>query len=148
MHMQRIEFTLKRHYLAPAYTIGKLSLPDYIICDTLEDKVRDYNHDGDLLDAGEEKIFGETAIPFGRYRIIVTYSPKFKRRLPLLLEVMHFEAIRIHNGTNATHSHGCILVGENKIKGGLVNGKTYMDLLTKLIDKYIATNCEVFINII
>jgi len=148
MPQTEINFTLKRRYLCDAYTIGRLSLPDFTLCDTLEDKVRDYNKDGDLLDAGETKIYGLTAIPYGRYPVIVTYSPKFKRDLPLLLNVRHFEYIRIHSGVNASHTLGCILTGENKIKGGLINGRVHEARITKLIKEYIARGCAVFINIV
>lgn len=95
------ELLLQRRYFNEKYTIGRLSVDDEPFCDTLEDKVRDYNMDGDLLDEGEGKIYGQTAIPYGRYRIVVSYSPKFKRDLPLLLAVPHFTGIRIHAGNYA-----------------------------------------------
>jgi hypothetical protein len=146
--MEEIDFTLLRRYLCETYTIGKFSLNDYKLCDTLEDKVRDYNKDGDLMDAGETKIFGETAIPYGRYRVVVTHSPKFKRETPLLLNVRHFDYIRMHSGAKPEHSLGCVLVGENKIKGGLINGRVHEARITKLIKEYIARNCAVFVNIV
>jgi hypothetical protein len=142
-----IEFKLDRRFLAKTYTIGRLWLGDWRICDTLEDKVRDYNKDGDLLDAGETKVFGETAIPYGRYKVIVTYSPKFKRDLPLLLNVRHFDAIRIHSGVHELHTLGCILVGENTEKGKLSNGKYWEKIITDTIKKFIANGDAVFINI-
>jgi hypothetical protein len=73
-------------------------------CDTIEDKVRDLNQDGDLLDEGEEKVFGETAIPYGKYAMELSMSPKFKRLLPMILDVKHFTGIRIHKGRTAKHS--------------------------------------------
>lgn len=114
-----MKLTLKRVALRDKYTIGKLYLDDHYFCDTLEDKVRDYNKDGDLLDKGETKIFGETAIPYGTFKVIMSYSPKFQKILPRLLNVPHFEGILIHSGNTPEHSHGCILVGKNTVVGGL-----------------------------
>ena len=139
---------MQRLWLRPGYTVGRLSLNDFILCNSLEDKVRDYNKDGDLLDAGEKKIFGETAIPYEKYRVIVTYSPKFKRELPLLLDVRHFKYIRMHAGKHAGHTLGCILVGENKIKGGLINGRMHEERITAMIKSFISKGCDVFINIV
>ena len=127
------EILVKRLYLKEDYTIGKMYVDGVFFADTLEDRVRDYNKDGDLLDEGEEKVYGETAIPYGRYRITVTLSPKFKRELPRLLAVPHFTGILIHEMRDASQSHGCIGVGENKIKGGLINSRPYVQELTSWI---------------
>lgn len=126
-----MELKLKRKYLKDDYTIGHLYIDDKYFCDTVEDKVRDYNKDGDLLDTNEAKVYGKTAIPYGRYRIdMKTRSPKYSLRsaylwcggyLPRLVDVPHFEGILIHAGNTAADSAGCLLVGENKVKGGLVN---------------------------
>ena len=124
---------LVRKHLKDTYTIGKLYINGVYFCDTLEDKVRDYNKDGDLNDLGETKVYGETAIPYGTYEVEVTYSPKFKRELPLIKNVPHFEGIRIHRGNYPKDTLGCILVGENKVKGGLINSTKYeVDLTKKL----------------
>ena len=101
-------------------------------CDTLEDKVRDLNKDGDLNDAEEGKVYAQTAIPYGKYKVIVSFSPKFKRMLPRLLDVPHFEGILIHRGNTAKDSAGCILVGENKIKGKVINSTPYENKLTAM----------------
>lgn len=131
--------TLHRHYLGKEYTIGKLFIDGVPFCDTLEDVVRDKNKDGDLNDPGEGKVYGETAIPYGLYVVIVNLSPKFKRLLPRLLNVPHFDGILMHRGIHKNHTLGCILVGENKIKGQLVNGKEWeeklVDILLKAQDK-------------
>lgn len=83
----------------------------------------------------EKKVFGKTAIPEGTYRVVVTHSPRFKRELPLLLDVPYFVGIRIHRGNSAEHSSGCVLVGENKIKGKVINSAKYEKELTELIKK-------------
>jgi len=82
--LDKVNLLLDRIYKAETYTIGKLYIDGVYFCDTLEDKVRDINKDGDLLDKGEEKVYGETAIPSGTYQIVITYSNRFKKPLPLL----------------------------------------------------------------
>lgn len=124
---------LERLYLKDAYTIGKLYINGEYFCDTIEDKVRDLNKDGDLNDLGETKVYGETAIPYGTYEVEVTYSLKFKRELPLIKNVPHFEGIRIHRGNYAKDSLGCIIVGENKVRGGVLNSTPYEIKITSLI---------------
>ena len=124
---------LKRRYLGETYTIGSLFVDGEYFSDTIEDKVRDYNKDGDLEDTGETKVFGETAIPYGRYAIDLTVSPKFKRVLPLVKGVKHFTGIRIHRGNTAGDSHGCILPGENKQKGKVIYSTKYEMLLIDLM---------------
>lgn len=124
---------LERKYLKETYTIGNLYIDGKFFCNTVEDKVRDLNKDGDLLDPGETKVYGETAIPYGTYEVEVTYSPKFRRDLPLIKNVPHFEGVRIHKGNWASNSHGCPIVGENKVKGGVINSTPYEEKLTKIL---------------
>ncbi|MBQ7818823.1 MAG: hypothetical protein IJ341_03895 [Bacteroidales bacterium] len=120
-----MEIKVKRLYIKEEYTIGKMYVNGMCFCDTLEDKVRDLNKDGDLSDNGEGKVYAQTAIPYGKYKVIVSFSPKFKRMLPRLLDVPHFEGILIHRGNTAKDSAGCILVGENRVKGQLLNSSAY-----------------------
>lgn len=130
-----IKLELSRAYLAETYTIGKLSINGKYFCDVLEDKVRDLNRDGDLDDAGETKVFGETAIPYGTYNIILTYSNRFKKVLPLLENVKGFDGIRIHPGNTAVDTHGCLLVGKNTEKGKVTSSKeTFAKLMKVLVD--------------
>lgn len=126
-----MELKLKRIALRKTYTIGKLYVNGDYICDTCEDKVMDLNKDGDLLDSGEGKIPSQTAIPYGRYEVTIKVkSPKFSQKsiynwcngyLPRLLNVKHFDGILIHAGNTAQDSAGCILVGENKVVGKVIN---------------------------
>lgn len=136
-----MKLKLKRIALLEEYTIGKLYIDDVYFCDTLEDKVRDYNKDGDLLDQGEEKIWGQTAIPYGTYKVILNLSPKFKRILPRLQNVKHFDGILIHRGNKAKDTHGCILVGKNTETGTVTNSTYYEKLL---VDKMVASGLDTF----
>lgn len=128
-----MKLRLERRYLGPLYTIGSLFINGLYFCDTIEDKVRDFNKDGDLLDPGEDKVYGETAIPYGKYDVELSMSPKFKRLLPMVLNVRHFTGIRIHRGNTAKDSHGCILPGENKVRGKVINSTPYEKEIVKLM---------------
>lgn len=138
-----MEIRLERIALRDTYTIGKLYVDGIYVCDTLEDKVRDINKDGDLNDVGEGKVYGKTAIPYGRYEITMkVQSPKYSQRasyswcggyLPRLLNVPHFEGILIHGGNSAEDSAGCLLVGENRVKGKVVNSMATLKRLVPIL---------------
>ncbi len=131
-----MELTLTRKYLKDTYTIGVLEINNAYFCDTLEDKVRtliDVDHDGDFNDPAEGKIYGKTAIPYGKYKVTIAFWKKHKKFIPLLHDVPGFKGILIHSGATESDTLGCILVGKNKIKGGLVDGIKYSDELTKKI---------------
>ena len=127
-----MELLLERKWCKPDYTIGRLYVNGKFYCNTLEDTVRDINKNG-TFDCGEFKISGHTAIPYGKYEVIVNYSPKFKRELPRLLNVKHFDGILIHRGNTHRDSSGCILVGENTKKGMVLNSTKYELELTKML---------------
>ena len=96
-------------------------------CDTLEPTWRDYRH-------GAHKIKGRSAIPEGRYAVVISWSPKMKKWLPILLGVPMFSGIRIHAGNTAKDTEGCILVGENLKKGMVLNSNIW---LHRLIEKIV-----------
>ncbi len=143
-----VNLKLDRKYFKEDYTIGDLFIGEKWFSNTLEDKVRDYNNDGDLDDSGEGKIPGYTAIPFGRYHVVVTHSPKFKRRLPLIQNVKGFEGIRIHAGNSPKDTEGCILVGENREKGKVFRSRYYETKLTELLRLYIGMGHEIYLNVV
>lgn len=116
--------------MGPEYTIGHLYVNGKYFCDTLEDTNRDLNKNG-KFDKGEKKVYGETCIPFGTYKITLSIqSPKFSKQdkykfckgyLPRLLDVPEYEGVLIHIGNKPKDTLGCILVGENKVKGQVIN---------------------------
>lgn len=120
-----MELKLLRKYSKPSYTIGHLYIDGKYFCDTLEDTVRDL--------VKEKKVKGRTAIPAGRYRVILNWSQRFGKPLPLLLDVPHFEGIRIHAGNTAKDTEGCILVGRNTQPGTLTESKVTMQDLMQLL---------------
>lgn len=97
-----MDLNVKRVEFSEESTIGELSIGGQFECYTLEDKVRPV------------KIKGKTAIPAGRYEVIINFSQRFQRQLPLLLKVPDFEGVRIHPGNTAANTEGCLLVGETK----------------------------------
>lgn len=99
-----------RRYKKDNYTIGDLYINGEWFCNTLEDKDRNLNDSMNEDEIKQIKVYGRTAIPCGTYRITITYSPKFKTKLPLINNVKGFTAIRIHQGNNHNHTEGCILV--------------------------------------
>lgn len=127
-----MKLKLRRVALKDTYTIGRLYIDNKYFCDTLEDKVRDLNKNG-VFDAGEYKVYGETAIPYGTYEVKWTYSPKFKKYMPYLCNVPSFSGIRIHEGNTSKDTLGCILVGENKVKGKVLNSRATVAKLYPLI---------------
>jgi uncharacterized protein DUF5675 len=97
-----MQLQLIRKIFTDKSTIGELSVNGAFECFTLEDKVRPV------------KIKGETAIPAGTYEVAVTFSNKFQKFLPLLMDVPNFDGIRIHTGNTPEDTLGCILVGQGK----------------------------------
>jgi hypothetical protein len=122
-----MELKVERKWKKDTYTVGRLYVDGKLFCNTLEDRVRELDR--------EEKVYGETAIPAGRYRVIFNWSPKFGRNLPRLLEVPHFEGILIHPGNTAADSAGCILVGKNTSVGRLSESRNTSDRLNVLIEE-------------
>lgn len=152
-----MKLTLKRIALRDSYTIGRLYIEGEYFCDAIEDKVRDSNKDGDLNDAGEGKVYAKTAIPYGRYEITMKVkSPKFSQRsaynwcsgyLPRLLNVPHFEGILIHAGNSADSSAGCLIVGENKIKGQVLNSMATLKKLVPILKRASDNGEKIWISI-
>ena len=124
-----MEIKLKRLYKKSEYTIGKMYINGEYFCDTVEDTDRGLTSDMTYEEIARRKVYGKTAIPTGRYDVVLSYSPKFKRSLPLLLSVKGYSGVRIHNGNTAEDSLGCIIVGDNKIKGGVINSRQTMEKL-------------------
>ena len=140
-----MEILLKRIAKKSKYTIGKMYIDGQYICDTLEDADRGLNQNMSLEEIKNKKVYGETAVPTGTYKVDMnTVSPKFKSRtwakpyggkLPRLVLVPGYDGVLIHPGNKAEDTLGCILVGENKAVGQVLNSqvtfKKVMSILTK-----------------
>lgn len=146
-----MKLEVQRKYKKDTYTIGKLFIDGNYFCDTLEDKDRGLDASMLLTDIQNTKVWGETAIPTGEYAITLdVISPKFSKypfymevcqgKLPRLVNVPGYEGILLHVADGykgAELVHGCIGVGQNKIKGGLINGKdTFRRLYATMKEAY------------
>lgn len=140
-----MKLTLKRIALRPTYTIGKLYIDDVYFCDTIEDTVRDLNKNG-KFDNGEKKVHSKTAIPYGIYEIKWTYSPRFKKYTPQLMNVPSFEGIRIHAGNTSADTEGCLILGKNKQVGKVLNSRYTINKFYPII-KEACSNGKVTIEI-
>jgi hypothetical protein len=133
-----MELLLTRIAKRKTYTIGRLCILEKVIdeystgtaeryfCDTLEPTWRDYKN-------GAYKVKGRSAIPEGRYAVVISYSPKFKQWLPILLGVPKFEGIRIHAGNTTADTEGCILVGKNREVGKVLESRIWLHRLKQKI---------------
>lgn len=116
-----MELILTRFIFNEECTIGQIEIDSRFECWTLEDVVRPV------------KIYGKTAIPKGLYKVIINRSNRFKRDLPLLLDVPNFAGIRIHPGNTAGHTEGCILVGQIKGQYSIARSRAaFNELFAKL----------------
>lgn len=125
-----MEIVVNRIFKGNKYTIGKLYVNGEYICDTLEDVDRGLTQSMSLAEIKKKKVYSQTAIPVGTYDVEVSKSPKFGRNLPRLQDVPGFTGILIHRGNTASDSAGCILVGENKVVGKVINSTKYELKLT------------------
>lgn len=131
-----MKLKLVRKYFKDKYTIGKLYVDGVAFCDVIEDKDRGLY---DSMGTGEilaTKKYCETAIPYGTYKVVITYSPKYKKLMPLLVNVNGFDGIRIHSGNTEKDSCGCLIVGKNTKVGMVTESRaTYNKLFALLKDK-------------
>lgn len=139
-----MELILKRIAKRKTYTIGRLYIREQVMdeylpgyedryfCDTLEPTWRDYAN-------GAYKVKGRSAIPEGRYAVVISWSPKFKQWLPILLGGPDFnrkwQGIRIHTGNTAKDTEGCILVGQNREVGKVLDSRKWLyELKQKIVE--------------
>lgn len=130
-----MEILLQRVAKKDKYTIGKLYINNQYFCDTLEDTDRGLTQSMTEQQIKSNKVYGETAIPTGIYRIVISYSNRFKKQMPLLLNVPGFSGIRIHTGNTEKDSLGCILVGKNKAIGKVLESRDTYNKLFSILQK-------------
>ena len=137
-----MELILERIAKRKTYTIGRLYIREQVMdeylpgtaddyfCDTLEPTWRDYEH-------GAYKVKGRSAIPEGRYAVVISWSPRFGAWLPILLGGPEFnrkwQGIRIHAGNTAADTEGCILVGKNRLVGQVLDSRIWLHRLKQKI---------------
>ena len=139
-----MEIKVERKWKKETYTIGRLYINGKFFCNTLEDMDRGLKQSDPITTIRKKKVYGETAIPTGKYKIEMNVvSPKYsavkwyqdlcKGKMPRLLNVPGFEGVLIHPGNTPLDTFSCILVGENKVKGKLINSReTFKNLYKQL----------------
>ena len=128
-----MELLLKRTTKTENSTIGELLVNGQPECFVLEDKDRNLSSEMPLEEIKEIKVYGKTAIPTGRYEIAITFSNKFQKYLPLLINVKGYEGIRIHPGNTAEDSSGCLLTGSFRNHDRVTQSKAaFSKLFSKL----------------
>jgi hypothetical protein len=130
-----MELLLKRTWLTEKSTISELFVDGVHECFVLEDRYRP---------PPEPKVFGATAIPNGRYEVVITQSPRFKRLLPLVVDVPGFQGIRIHPGNVAADTEGCLLPGCRRGVDQVLESRVAFE---RLFSKLSAARGPVFITI-
>ena len=133
-YQARMKIELVRIAFKETYTIGKLYVDGKYFCDVLEDKDRGLDSSMTESEILKKKVKGQTAIPTGHYVINITYSPKYKRMMPLLLDVKGFSGIRIHSGNTAKNTEGCLIVGKNKKVGMVLESRDTYKRLFKMME--------------
>lgn len=137
-----MKLVVDRKWPKATYTIGNVYVDGKFECNTLEDRDRGLKQDDPLSKIKKVKVYGETAIPKGTYRITMdVVSPKYSAssyyyklcggRMPRLINVPGFEGVLIHPGNTPLQTYGCILVGKNSIKGQLTGSRNAFEKLYK-----------------
>ena len=131
--MASLNFLLERDIFIPGIpdeegaTQGRMYFGPSFLGYTCEDE------DRHLEDHPENKVYGRTAIPRGRYRLLLTYSTRFKKQLPLLVDVPGFDGVRIHGGNAPEDSLGCILVGRMRTARGVQGCAPVVDRIIRIL---------------
>lgn len=130
-----MEIVVNRTTRTKISTIGELIIDGKFECFTLEDKDRELKSEMTAEEIAKIKVFAQTAIPTGRYQLVITFSNRFKQYLPLIVGVPGFTGIRIHSGNTAENSEGCILVGDGKLTDFITNSRNAMKKLMSKLKK-------------
>lgn len=140
-----MELILTREKFTDSSTVGTLSMMNDAhtepLCKILEDT------DRNLETYPGRKVYGKTAIPRGRYQIVVTYSNRFARPLPLLVSVPGYEGVRIHPGNTPADTDGCLLPGVTESKDFVGKSKLAFDMVFAIIQKALDSGHQVWITI-
>ena len=147
-----MELRLDRIFRTNEYTIGELYVDGAYISDTLEDPVRPLpevcpNTPKGIACKCKEKVYGDTAVPAGTYEVKLSYSNRFKRIMPEILNVPHFLGIRIHSLNHSGQTEGCIGVGIHTKGDWISESRPNFNKVYKLIKDAIDRKEEITITI-
>jgi hypothetical protein len=136
---------IKRTIFTDVVTHGDLFINGKLFCHTLEPKYRHLNQFMSIDAIDKIKVKGKTAIPSGRYKMILSYSPKFNRILPELIDVVGFKNIRIHELNFAHETEGCIGLGYQQTINSIWQSRLAVDHFIKYINSSGETDLNILI---
>lgn len=140
-----MKVTIERKWPKPSYTIGRVYINGQFLCNSLENRDRGLRQDMSVGEISRIKIVGETAIPRGKYKVAMTYSAKYKRVMPQIMDVPGYTGVRIHSGNTAADTLGCILLGKND-KPGWISESRKMCQQFEMFLNHVGGECELEIN--
>jgi hypothetical protein len=143
-----MELQLKREIFTDISTIGTLTIDGKFECYILEDKDRGINNTLTLEQILRVKVYGKTAIPYGRYEVDWTMSARFKKMMPILLNVIGWSGIRIHKGNTEVDSLGCLLCGTRKLSNRITESTIATNKLYAKIESAKKQGQRIFITIV
>ena len=143
-----MELQLKREIFTDISTIGTLTIDGVFECYILEDKDRGINNTLTLEQIMRVKVYGKTAIPYGRYEVDWTMSARFKKMMPILLNVIGWTGIRIHAGNSEIDSLGCLLCGTRKLSNRITESTSATNKLYAKIESAKKQGQRIYINIV
>lgn len=153
-----MEIKVDRKWKKDTYTIGNLYINSKFFCNTIEDKDRGLKQTDSLQKINEVKVYGETAIPTGKYEVLMdVYSPKFgsvtfyqqvcKGKVPRLRNVPGWSGVLIHAMNSALESYGCLGVGKNTAKGKVTDSRNWFKKLYREMEKAYKIGEKIYITI-
>jgi len=143
-----MELQLKREIFTDESTIGTLTIDGKFECYILEDKDRGINNTLSLEQIMRVKVYGKTCIPYGRYEVEWTMSARFKKMMPILLNVVGWSGIRIHSGNSEIDSLGCLLCGTRKLSNRITESTIATNKLYAKIESAKKQGQRIYITIV
>lgn len=140
-----MELLVKRTTFTEKSTIGELWIDGRFFCYTLEDTCRGLKQTDTVEEIRRKKQPGITAIPSGRYTVILNYSNRFKKIMPLLVNVPGFEGVRIHAGNRAEDTEGCLLLGMEKAVDSVLKSRLAFNRLISFLHDALNYNLHITI---
>ena len=129
-----MQIMLTRNWKKPDYTIGRIFINNAFFSNSMEPPDRGLRQDMPLAEIKRLKIKNKTAIPTGTYKVMMTWSSKYQKKMPEIMKVPGFDGVRIHPGNYPKDTRGCVLPGENSVKGMVVNSTKYFNQFVSMLE--------------
>lgn len=142
-----LNILVERKWKKADYTIGKLYTDGDFLCNTLEDTDRGLVSSMSPKVIASKKVYGQTAIPTGKYQVVLAWSNKFKKQMPLITRVPGYSGVLIHAGNTNKDTLGCVLVGKNDVVGKVTNSRYWFNILFTKIKEAINRGNKVWLTI-